>query len=253
MRTIRLRRVLERAPAVFSVLPVLVLWEAVGQLRLFVFVPPVSRVAASAVILAGRGVLWVEGARTAGAVLAGFGLAAVIGVTLGVLMARYPLADAACGLYVEVFQTMPAAAMVPVLVLLFGLGRTSVVATAFLFAFFVVVVNVCAGVKQVDRRLLHMARSFGAGEWALVRWVILPATLPLALAGLRIGLGRSVNGAVLGEMLISSIGIGGLMMYYGGAFQPDYLYALILLTVGVAGVLMGVIHAVEKRALRWMR
>jgi len=250
---LRLRWVLERAPWVFSVVPVLLLWEAVGRLGVFVFVPPLTRVVTSAVVLAGRGTLWAEGLRTTGAILAGFGLAATGGVVLGVLMARYPLADAAFGLYVDVFQTMPAAAMVPILVLLFGLGRTSIVATAFLFAFFVIAINVYAGVKQVDRRLLHMASSFGAGEWATVRRVILPAALPLALAGLRMGIGRAVNGAVLGEMLISSIGIGGLMMYYGGAFQADYLYALILLIVGLAAALMGVVHAVEKHTLRWMR
>jgi ABC-type nitrate/sulfonate/bicarbonate transport system permease component len=62
-----------------------------------------------------------------------------------------------------------------------------------------------------------------------------------------------VNGAVLGEMLISSIGIGGLMMYYGGAFRVDFLYGLLLLVVALAGILMGIVHAMEKRALRWMR
>jgi NitT/TauT family transport system permease protein len=83
--------------------------------------------------------------------------------------------------------------------------------------------------------------------------VIVPAALPLALAGLRLGIGRAVNGAVLGEMLISSVGIGGLMMYYGGAFRVDFLYALILLIVTLAIVLMSMVHAMETWAVRWMR
>ncbi len=143
--------------------------------------------------------------------------------------------------------------LVPILMLLFGLGRGSIVAVAFVFAFFVITVNVNAAVKHVDPRLIQMARSFGAGEWALVRRVIVPAALPLALAGMRMGIGRAVNGAVLGEMLISSVGIGGLMMYYGGAFRVDFLYGLLLMVVALAGILMGIVHAMEKRALRWMR
>ncbi len=244
---------LAHAPWTISVLPTLFLWEVVGRLGLFVFVPPLSKVAATAVVLAGRGQLWEEGLRTFGAVLAGFGLAAGAGVVLGVLMARRALVDAAFGHYVDVFQNVPAAAMVPILVLLFGLGRASITAVVFLFAFFVITVNVHAAVKHVDPRLIQMARSFGAGEWEQVRRVIVPAALPLALAGLRVGIGRAVNGAVLGEMLISSVGLGGLMMYYGGAFRVDFLYALILLIVALAIVLMSVVHAVEMWTLRWMR
>ncbi len=247
------RWLLARAPWIVSVLPVLLLWEVVGELRLFVFIPPLSKVAAAMVVLAARGQLWAEGLRTFAAVLAGFGLAAGAGVVLGVLMGRYALAEAAFGLYVDAFQSTPAAALVPILMLLFGLGRGSIVAVAFVFAFFVITVNVNAAVKHVDPRLIQMARSFGAGEWALVRRVIVPAALPLALAGMRMGIGRAVNGAVLGEMLISSVGIGGLMMYYGGAFRVDFLYGLLLMVVALAGILMGIVHAMEKRALRWMR
>jgi NitT/TauT family transport system permease protein len=247
------RWLLARAPWTYSVLPVLLLWEAVGRLRLFVFIPPLSQVGAAAVVLAGRGQLWGEGLRTLGSVLTGFGIAAAAGIVIGVLMARHPLAEAAFGHYVDALQNIPAAATVPVLVLLLGLGRTSIVTVTFVFAFSAVTINVHAAVKHVDPRLLQMARSFGAGEWTLVRRVILPAALPLALAGLRLGAGRAVNGAVLGEMMISSIGIGGLLMYYGGSFKVDTLYALTLLVVSVAGLLMSLVHVAEKRAQRWMQ
>lgn len=249
----RSRWLLAHVPWTVSVVPVLFVWEAVGRFGLFVFIPPLSKVTATAIILVGRGQLWVEGVRTLGAVLAGFGLASGVGVVLGVLMGRSQLVEAGFGPYVDAFQSAPAAALVPILVLVFGLGRASIVAVAFVFTFFVITVNVHAAVKHVDPKLIQMARSFGAGEWALVCRVIMPAALPLALAGMRLGIGRAVNGAVLGEMLISSIGIGGLMMYYGGAFRVDFLYALLLLVVALAGLLMGIVHALEKRALRWMR
>jgi NitT/TauT family transport system permease protein len=253
MRPPAARWLLAHAPWTFSVLPVLLLWEAVGRLGVFVFIPPLSQVAASSVVLAGRGQLWTEGLRTIEAVLTGFGLAAVAGVVLGVLMARHRLVEAAFGHYVDALQNIPAAATIPVLVLLLGLGRTSIVTVTFVFAFSAITINVYAGVRHVDPRLIQMARSFGAGEWTLVRRVILPAALPLSLAGMRLGVGRAVNGAVLAEMMLSSIGIGGLLMYYGGSFRVDALYALTLLVVTVAGLLMGIVHLMEKRAHHWMR
>ncbi|MDR7523052.1 MAG: ABC transporter permease subunit [Armatimonadota bacterium] len=245
--------VLHRAPWTISVAPVLALWEVVGRLRLFAFVTPLTDVARAGLLLAGRGSLRADLALTVSAVLVGFGLAVAAGVAVGVLMGRYRLAEAVFGLYVDIFQSTPAAAKVPVLVLLFGLGRGSIVATVFLFAFFVITVNVYTGVRQVSPTLVEMARSFGAGEWTLIRRVILPAALPLVMAGLRMGVGRAVNGAVLGEMLISIVGIGGLLMYYGSSFRVDFLYALILLVVALAAVLMGAVHAIERRLIRWMR
>ncbi|MDR7419768.1 MAG: ABC transporter permease subunit [Armatimonadota bacterium] len=253
MRTDGSRWLLRHAPWTYSVLPVLLLWEAVGRLGLFVFIPPLSQVTAAAISLAGGGQLWVEGLRTIGSVLVGFGLAAAAGTVLGVLMARHRLVEAAFGHYVDALQNIPAAATVPVLVLLLGLGRTSIATVTFVFAFPAITINVYAGVKHVDPRLVQMARSFGAGEWALVRRVILPAALPLALAGMRLGVGRAVNGAVLGEMMISSIGLGGLLMYYGGSFKVRELYALTLLVVGIAGTLMAIVQVAEKRAGRWIR
>jgi NitT/TauT family transport system permease protein len=234
-----------------AVLPVLVLWEIVGRLGLFAAVPPLSQVVGAGAVLAARGQLWADGARTLGALLAGFTLAAAGGVVLGVLMGRYPAVDAVCGLYVDIFQSTPAAAKVPILILLFGLGRGSIVATVFLFAFFVVTVNVYTGVRTASPRLIEMARAFGAGEWLLLRRVIVPSALPLIFAGLRVGIGRAVNGAVLGEMLISIVGIGGLLMYYGGAFRVDAVLALVLLIVLVAGVLMGVVGLLERWVTPW--
>jgi NitT/TauT family transport system permease protein len=252
MGAARLRRWLRaRAQGVAAVLPVLAVWELVGRAGVSPALPPLSRVAAAGAALAARGQLWQDGLRTLAALAVGFALAAACGLALGVLMGRSRTVDAVCGLYVDLFQSTPAAAKVPVLVLLFGLGRASIVATVFLFAFFVITVNTYAGVRTASPRLVEMARSFGAGEAVLLRRVILPAALPMIFAGLRLGIGRAVNGAVLGEMLISIVGIGGLLMYYGGAFRADVVLALVLLVVAVAGVLMGAVGTLERRVVRW--
>jgi len=248
---VRVRRTVERAPWLVTLAPLALAWEAVGRWGGLPFVPPLSRVGTAALTLAARGELWASGARTLTAVLLGFALAAVAGTGLGVLMGRSRWVDAVAGLYVDLFQVTPAAAKVPVLILLVGLGPESILATVVLFSLFVVTVNVRAGVRAVPPRLVEMARSFGAGEAVLLRRVVLPAALPLILAGLRAGIGRAVNGAVLGEMLISIVGIGGLLMYYGGAFRMDVLGALILGIALLATALMGAVRAVERRVLRW--
>lgn len=247
----RQRRAAERTPWVLTLVPLAAGWEVVGRSGRFPFVPPLSRVADAAVLLAARGELWRHGLRTLAAVLAGFALAALVGTVLGVLMGRSRWVDAVAGLYVDLFQVTPAAAKVPVLILLFGLGPESILATVVLFSVFVVTVNVRAGVRAVPPGLVEMARAFGAGEAVLLRRVVLPAALPLVLTGLRAGIGRAVNGAVLGEMLISIVGIGGLLMYYGGAFRMDVLCALILGIALLATALMGAVRAVERRVLRW--
>ena len=248
-----LRRAFQRAPWAFSVLPVLIAWEVVGRLDLFAFLPSLTEVVQAGLVLARRGRLWADGVQTLLSLLQGFSLAGGAGFVAGLLMARSRLAEGFLGLYVDLFQSAPTAALVPVFILLFGLGRASIVATVFFFAFFILTVNVYSGVKQVDPRLVEMARSFGASEWTIVRHVIIPAALPMILAGLRLGVGRAFNGAVLGEMIVSIVGIGGLMMYYGGAFRMDFLFALVFFIFIFSSLATSGLQRLERRLLRWMR
>src|SRR5437762_13683336 len=125
-------------------------------------------------------------------------------------------------------MSAPRSALVPVLVALFGIRVTVVAATVFLFSFFVIVVNTMTGVRGTERSLVEMARSFGASEAALFARVYLPSALPAAMLGLRLGAVQAVQGMVVGEMLISLVGFGERLIYYGNTFLIRERYAVIV-------------------------
>ncbi len=196
-------------PGVLTLVPLLVLWEIVGRLDLVFVLPPLSEVLAAAWQLIVSGDIAKHAGGTIVSLLIGLGISIVAGVGLGVLMARYRIVDEVLGIYVDVLMSAPVSAIVPVLVLLFGTGGESIIAAVVLFCFFVITINTYSGVKEVDGQLIEMARSFSVPEHLVLRRVIVPGALPLMLTGLRMGIGRSVNGAIFGEMLVSVVGLGG--------------------------------------------
>lgn len=246
------RLLYDRTPWVLSMLPAVVLWEIIGRMHLFLFLPPASQVLTAAEKLFREGRIYREGLATLGELLLGLALAIVAGVVLGTLMGRFRRVEWLFDLYVNLFMSVPMAAFVPVMILVFGLNRGSIVATVFIFTFFLITVNAYTGVRNVDPRVLEMARSFGAPEHEVLRRIVLPSAMPLILTGIRLGVGRAFNGAVLGEMLISVVGIGGMIMFYGGAFQMDFLLALILIVALLAASGIGAVEWLEYRVLRWL-
>lgn len=248
-----LRRAWERYPGIAVLLGLAALWEILGELGVFAFLPSIRVIVDAGTTLLGRGQVWHDWGQTLIEVFAGIGIAVGIGFVLGIAMAQSRVVEALFGHYVDIFQSAPVSAIVPIIVLVFGLGRTGIIATVALFAFFVFTINTYVGAKSVDPRLVAMARSFGAGRATILLKVVVPAALPMVLTGLGLAVGRGFNGGILGEMLISVVGIGGLLMYYGGAFQPEFVYALIFMVVIVAVVLMSLIQRLADRVGERMR
>lgn len=185
--------------------------------------------------------------------VAGFGLASVLGILLGALMARYRKLDYVLGMYVKFFLASPQIAFVPVIVLLFGIGFWARVAALFMFTFFTINVTTYSGIKDTDVNLVEMARAFGASERQLFWKVMLPNAMPLLIAGLRLGVIQAVKGMIIVEMLITLNGLGYLTRYYSGAFATDFLYAVLLTIVILAIFISGVTQVAERRALWWSR
>lgn len=230
----------------------LILWELVGRFGPFAFFPPLSDAVGSLIDQASRGVFWSDAAQTFRTMLIGFVLAWVMGMVVGILIGRFAAADAVLGMYVDLFQSAPASALVPALVLIFGLGSESIVAIVFFFSFFIIVVNVSTGIKETSPALLEMGRSVGAGELTMLRRVILPSAMPFILAGTRLGVGRAFSGVILGEMIIALRGLGGRLMTLGGSFNMPALFGILLGIVIIALTVMGLLRVLERRVLRWM-
>lgn len=226
------------------------IWEAVGRAAIFNFLPPLSEVVTAFVDIVRSGRLAML-AVSLQSLATGFGLALVLGIPLGVLMARSAALRYLVGPYVNLMLSLPTSALVPVFMIVFGLGAETRVVVIFVYSFFIIVVNAEAGARGTDPAYLEMARSFGASERDILRRIVLPSALPLLLAGVRVGIGRAVRGMVNGEAIIAVVGIGALVIRYGRSFQMDYLYAVILVIVGLSLAANGLVQVFERRALRW--
>jgi NitT/TauT family transport system permease protein len=177
--------------------------------------------------------------------------AAVLGVAVGLAMGRFRAVRLLLDGWVNALMSAPLSALVPILIALFGLRDTVVAATVFTFAFFVIVVNTAAGVRGTERSLVEMARAFGAGEAALFARIYVPSALPAIMLGLRLGVVQAVKGMVVGEMLISLVGLGERLIYYGNTFLITELYAVILSVLVLASAAAALAQAADRALVRW--
>ncbi len=238
-------------PTLLALLVGVCAWELIGRLWQMPFLPPFSSVlrAAEKLIASGQ-ILGPLGASLA-ALFLGYALAVVAGVTLGMLMGRYRRVEYALDPYVNALMATPKIALVPVLFALFGISRSVQVSIVFLSAFFVIVINTMSAIRNVDASTVEMARSFGATERQLFVKVLLPASLPLTMAGLRLGMGRGVKGMINGEMFIVVFGLGALLRTYGSRFVAEKVFAVLLVVVVVALVCTFVVQGIERHVTRW--
>ncbi|MCZ0964175.1 ABC transporter permease [Paracoccus benzoatiresistens] len=236
-----------RIPMMASLIVWALVWEIVGRLDLIFLIPPMT-----AIIVAGFDLMQTGSWQNATLVtvrsfVIGMALAIGVGVPLGVMMGRVKIIDNIFGLWVNIFVSAPLSALVPVLMILFGMGEATIVVTVFLFAVWIIVLDARAGVMQVPPSLVEMARSYGASRATIMRKIILVAALPEILAGIRIGVIRGVKGVVIGQILVAVIGYGELFELYSRSFDMERFWALTLFLFAAAMVLSAVVENAEKR------
>ncbi|RKN37098.1 ABC transporter permease [Streptomyces hoynatensis] len=165
----------------------------------------------------------------------GYFLAAAAGIVIGMLVGRYRVVEAAVGLYITAGYSMPMVAFIPLFLLWFGLGFTVKVAVVVVMTIFPIIISTRAGVKAVPRSLVEVGNSFVAGEFALMRKIIFPATVPHIMTGLRLGIGRAVIGIVIAEFFTAIGGLGGLIILAGQRFDTAALFVpiVVLMVLGV--------------------
>jgi NitT/TauT family transport system permease protein len=234
-----------------SIASLAILWEVTGRIVDSILIPPLSKIGAAWWNLLAGGKLLPNLATSLGTMVAGFVLAAVAGVAIGLLMGRFRAVEHFLDLYINSLMSAPTTAFVPVLIIWFGLGVESRIAVVFLFAFFVIVINTMTGVKQVDQVLVEMARSFGGREREVFFKIMLPAAMPAIMAGISLGMGRAVKGMVTAEMLLTLTGIGGMIMQYGSSFATDSLFAVILTILIVAMIATKLVQMVDRWLTGW--
>jgi NitT/TauT family transport system permease protein len=236
-----------RVPMMASLIVWCVIWELVGQADLIFLIPPLSSVLVAAVAMVQTGTWQAAALVTLHSFVVGMAFAIVVGVTLGVLMGRFKAVDDLFGIWVNIFVSAPLSALVPVLMILFGMGETTVIVTVFLFAVWIVVLDTRAGIQHVPNSLIEMGRSYGASTFALYGKIVLLAALPEILAGIRLGLVRGVKGVVIGQLLVSIIGYGELFELYSRSFDMENFWALTIILFAAAMLMSAAVEHVEKK------
>jgi NitT/TauT family transport system permease protein len=228
-------------------------WQLIvtaGLVDSFLVASP-SKVASALVDQIGSGVIF-EHLRVSMIELAvGFGIATVLGISWGVLMGWYGSLNDAFDPFVWLGYSAPLIALYPVFLLIFGLGTKTVIAICVLLAVFPILVNTRTGVREVDARLVQAARSFGATDRQLFAKVVLPASLPFVMAGLRLGLGRGLVGVVVGEFFVGDKGLGYSVAYYAGLLRTTDMIVQVVV-IGAIGVLLtALLSRLERRIDAW--
>jgi NitT/TauT family transport system permease protein len=234
-----------------SLITLALLWEVVGRTQNPHLLPPLSKVLSTWIELVLSGQLLQALAVSLQALFLGFLLSVALGVPLGLLMGRYRKVESFLDIYMTALLAVPMISFIPFLVIAFGLGLHSRVWIVFLFAFVIIAVNTTAGVRNVDPTLTEMARAFGARESELFLKVILPAALPMIMAGIRLGMGRAILGMVTSEMILSAVGFGVMLMTFGASFNSPALFATLLTIIVLAVGLLAFIQYVDRRLTPW--
>jgi NitT/TauT family transport system permease protein len=182
---------------------------------------------------------------------AGYALAIVTGVALGVLMGGIPKFGATIEIYVNALNSTPRVAFIPFIILWFGLGPTAKIIVVWFQAVLPIVINTYAGVQNTDPDLLEAARSFGAKRGQIFRYIMLPGALPYIVTGLRLGGANAMVGTVIAELYTALAGLGYLIAQFGGTFQTAKYFAPVLVLSGLGMLLSQSLKIVERRLARW--
>lgn len=182
---------------------------------------------------------------------AGFSIAALIAIPLGILLGWYRLPRLLLEPFINGLYSTPRIVFVPLIVMWFGLGFASKAFIVFLSAFFPILLNAMAGVRTTDDQLLGAARSFCATQWDLFRTVVLPSTVPFIIVGLRQGLAHGLIGVVVGEFFAGSKGIGYLVGQAGMMFKTDLLFACVVIVAGAGIAISALLQRVESYFQSW--
>lgn len=238
-----------------SMLTALGVWEVLvrlGNLPAFILPPP------GLVVMRFWQVVW-DGSLlrhlsiTLLEVLLGLLCGSLLATVLGYLLAKSRLLERLLSPYLVASQAVPVVAIAPLLIIWFGSGIFSKVLICILIVFFPILVNTVVGLQAVPENLRDLMRSMRAGRWQVLRFLEIPAALPVFLGGLRVGATLSVIGAVVGEFVGADRGLGFLVNVGRGQYDTALVFVAIFTLVALALILYGLVVLLERRYLLWMR
>ena len=228
-------------------------WEAAGRAYLLnpMYAPSPSQIGATLVELFGSGRIWTHLEATFTAALAGLALGIVAGGLLGVIGTLVPLVAELLEPVMTLLNAIPRVILAPLFVVWLGIGIASKVALSFILVAVLIFFTVAGGIRQVDRRLVERVVTLSGGRWALVRHVYLPSVAASVMASLKVAVGFAFTGAVVGEFVAASRGLGYLLSFAQSTYNSALMLALVVLIMVVVLVIFAVAGRLERHLLRW--
>ncbi|HYR94168.1 MAG TPA: ABC transporter permease [Methylomirabilota bacterium] len=247
-----------------SVVIVLSLWQLMGVVReqkielplgitmpSRLFLPSPSDVIASFGDLIADGELAQDLAVSGQEFFIGYFSAAITGIVLGLLLGWYPRVRYAFDPFVNFLYATPRIVLLPLFIIWFGIGVESKIAVIFLGAFFAILINTTAGVRNLDAHLIRVAHSFGANDLTIFKTIALPGSVPFILTGLRLGIGHALIGVVVGELVAAQHGIGRMMAIAGATFQSSKVFAGLVFIAATGMLLTYILQRLERHFDAW--
>jgi NitT/TauT family transport system permease protein len=246
-------------PAILGTIGVAVLllvWEILPRMiplsagtKLFFTTP--SQIVGTLWRLFATGEIWTPLGVSASGFAIGLGIAIVVGLPLGVLIGRSRTLNDMLDPFITAFNATPRLVFLPLVMLWFGLGLWTKVIIVFIGALFPILINTYEGVRNADRTLINVVRSFGATEWDVARLVVVPNAMPYIIAGLRLAVGRAVLGVVVAEFFGSESGLGVMMVQAAGRYQVDVVFSGLIVFAALSLALTAMVQMLENRLSLW--
>jgi NitT/TauT family transport system permease protein len=236
-----------------ALLLLLTLWEAAGRAGMLnpLFLPSPSQIGAALVDLFSDGRIWPHLEATFAAALGGLALGIAVGVVLGVTAALVPLIAELLEPVMTLLNAVPRVILAPLFVIWLGIGLASKIALSFILVAVLIFFTVFTGISQVDRRMVERVVTLGGDRWALIRHVYLPSVTAWILSNLKIAVGFAFTGALVGEFVAATHGLGYLLSFAQSTYNAALMFALIFLILVVVLLIFGIAGRLEKFLLRW--
>jgi ABC-type nitrate/sulfonate/bicarbonate transport system permease component len=239
-----------------SIVLLLLVWQGLPYvitispgMKLFFTTP--SRIAVTLWDMFASGEIWAPLRVSAAAFAIGLAIAVAVGLPLGVLLGRSRTLNAMLDPFITAFNATPRLVFLPLLLLWFGLGMWSKVVIVFIGALFPILINTYEGVRNSDKILINVVRSFGAKEWDIARLVVVPNALPYIVAGLRLAIGRAVLGVVVAEFFGSEEGLGVIMVRAASSYHVDVVFAGVVVFAALSLMMTSLVKMIENHLSSW--
>jgi NitT/TauT family transport system permease protein len=229
------------------------IWQLVVSAKLLnsAFLPAPLDVLRSLGDLVRSGDMWHDMAVSGQEFGIGLAISVVAGTVLGILTGWYKPLDEFLKPGIVILNGIPHVALIPILILIYGIGVTSKVVVVILSCLTVMIMNVATGVENVDPQLTRMASSFCAPDRKMLLTVVAPSVIPYFMSGLRISIGRAVVGVVVGEIFAARAGLGHRLILASDSFNMPEMYATLVILAVLAIVLTQGTAVIERRMSKW--